>query len=215
MSKAGLQPGNQVSKAKLNQVFFRPVSLWPGQTLEPQLLAALALDKLRADLHTVFSICLTLYILLCSLWGWAWLALLVPTPVGCYQCGPHFCATLPWCECLSADIRMMMITHWCFLGSSWLSGLMGYLAILAVLVNCKDGEIAIGTMSWHRLCMKGCFFFIVLSLPPSLNIQKIKGSKGAASVLWLNRFLSNAFFCCQWPSFALQAGPAGKISFSW
>lgn len=162
--------------------------------------------KLRTDLHIVFSICLTLYILLCSFWGWACLALLVPTPVAGYQCGPHFCAALPSCECLPTGIRM----GYSLVFSEYFLALRCsvFWAILPSLQSLwTDG---VGTVRWHslmRLCIKGWFFFFILNLPPSLNIQIIKGSKWAARVLWLKRFQSNAFFSSQWPSFALQAGP--------
>lgn len=95
MSKAGLQPGNQVSKTKFNQVFFWPVSLGQGQRLESQLPGS-PCPLISSELTcTVFSTYLTLYILLCSSGGWACLALLVPTPVAGCQCRPHFCAALP------------------------------------------------------------------------------------------------------------------------
>lgn len=107
ISKAELQPGNQVSKAKFNQVWFS-ASVTVARTDAGAAAAwqPLSPDKLRADLHTVFGMCLTLYILLRSFCGWACHVLLVPTPVAGCQCGPHFCAAPAWCECLSTSIRM-------------------------------------------------------------------------------------------------------------
>lgn len=119
------------------------------------------------------------------------------------------CPSLVWVPVHKHKDGVLSGVFWVVPGSQVLC-LMGYFTILAVLVNWWSQY-----HSLMRLCMKGCFFFLILNLPPSLNIQKIKGSKGAARVLWLNGFPRNAFFCCQLPSFALQTGPVGKISFSW
>lgn len=122
MWKAGLQPGDQVTKAKFNQMFFS-ASVTVART-DPRATAAwqpLSPGKLRDDLHTVLARVL-LFTSCCVHFGDG-LALLSLCPHQRLVTSmvPIFVLPFAWCECLPTSLRMGYTQ-----GSSWLSAALSY-----------------------------------------------------------------------------------------